>query len=199
MIVGKDLILKKATAVDRFAQLQGEKNDQKKAIATRLAINEMKLNHWAGNELEWQEIYKTVWVEKLMFVELSMDVKEILEVSNKLLSGQKKMIAQLGVIVNNTGQILQNQEIIITNQGVILDVTNQILDNTEELLEINYEILGTVNDIKGSIDDIKANGVKVVANNYSGGKSSSYIWIVVGGLVAFLMLFIILKMVKKKK
>lgn len=197
-----------AQAIEKFLNLQQQEDDEIKSIATNLAYNEMKLNKWTGDEKEWEQVYKTVWVEKLMFVQMTYDVSQILNLSRQLLAGQKKLIAFAGIIISNTGEILKNQEVIITNQGLILDVTGQILENvedikdmTEEILATNYEILGTVKDIQGDVKDMKANGVKVIWDDYTPGtqKIGKYLGIVAGILGAIILLVIVLRLIRKRK
>ncbi len=91
---------------DNFSEAQNEKSNEIKSIATRLAITEMKLNKWSGTEKDFELVYKTVWLEKLMFVQLTYDVNQILSVSRDILAGQKKQILYLGIIISNTGEIL---------------------------------------------------------------------------------------------
>lgn len=182
----------------KFGEFQASKDKEIKALATRFALNEMKLNKWWGSEREWENVYQTVWVEKLMQIELSYNVAEILGISKQLLSGQQKIITALGVIVSNQGEILYNQEIIITNQGIIIDVTGEILLNTEEIIVTTNNILGVVEDIQGTVNDISANGVKIKSNKYTKG-IKSYLKYIAYGLGGVLLLVIILKTLKKKK
>ena len=181
----KNLTLNYATAVEsKFANLQDSVNKEIKSIATKLALNEMLLNKWSKDADLWEQVYKTVWIEKEIFVRMSYDVSSIATISKQLLTGQQKMITALGVIVSNTGQILENQEIIIDNQGIIIDTTG--------------EILGTVKDIQINVNDIVANGVKV-QNNYTGSQTKKYIWLVVGVLLAVILFYIVLKIFKGRK
>lgn len=186
----------------KFKEIQQTRNDNMKAIATNLAMTEMKLNKWYGNEDQWQSIYEGVWVEKFMFVETYYNTQQILDISKKLLKGQRAMITYLGIIVSNTGQILKNQEIIITNQGLILDVTNAIYEDVQDIKATTEIILGTVQDIQGTVNSIQANGVKILRNDYSGpggGGLSKYIGIVAGILGSIILLVIVLRLFKKKK
>lgn len=191
------------------AQKDAKNTAEQKAIATKFALNEMKLNKWSepsnkgeanAYAIQWESIYQTVWLEKLMQVKVAYDVAETLSISKDILTGQQKIITALGVIVNNQGQILQNQEIIITNQGIIIDVTNQILTNTEEIIATTNNILGIVQDIQMDINDISANGVTIKSNNYSGGsaKAKSILTYVLMGLGGILLVYIVLKIMKKR-
>ncbi len=196
----------------QFENAQKQETSEVKALATKFALNEMALNKWEnptssaqgfGYAEKWQQIYEIVWLEKQMLVQMSYDLSEIKNIGRELLAGQKKIITALGVIVTNQGEILYNQEIIITNQGLILDITGQILVNTETIIATTDNILGVVTDIQGTVNDMHTNGVTIASNQWSGGagetKIKNYIWYIVGGLGALLLLFIILKMLKGKK
>ena len=172
---GMDGVALGAAVIDhnqqKYIAVQADKtpdNTAKKALATKLAVNELKLNHWSSVDADYQLVYQTVFIEKLMFVEMSYNISEIHGLAEKLLSGQKQMIASLGLIVSRTGEILANQTIIITKLDEIKIVVDQVLVNTEIIITNTEEILAYQ-------ERFEQNGIKIRddrANNGSGGGSS---------------------------
>ena len=184
-------------AMNSFSLMQQDKTEEKKLLATRLALNWLKLNNWDKSNPDYADVYKTAWVEKMLLVETAYSVNEILSISQELKLQQNKLLADVGLIVNRTGEILKNQEIIITQNGEILDVTNQILDVTTENLAVSYEVLGNVKDIKASVNDMQQNGVKIKANYYRGNSYLKYI--IAAGLILIVIVYVKKKFGKGKK
>lgn len=182
-----------------FDKMQREKTEEKKLLATRLALNWLKLNNWDENAPDYAEVYQTAWIEKMLLVETAYGVNEILSIAQELKQQNNKLLADVGIIVSRTGEILKNQEVIITQNGQILDITGQILDVTTENLAVTYEVLGNVKDIKATVNDMEQNGVKIRQNNYQGGSKTNYVKIIViAGLILVAIVFVKKKFGKKK-
>lgn len=176
-----------------FLNLQREKEDEKKMLATKLALNWLKLNRWDSSSADYTEIYETAWIEKMMLVETAYGVAEIRELSKSILQGQRKLLADVGLIVSRTGEILKNQEVIINNQGEILLIVT-------ENLEVSYEILGNVQDIKATVEDMANNGIIIKKNDYKGGSAgggSMMKYLIIGAIVLGVIIYF--KKKKKKK
>lgn len=180
---------------DKFKQHLKEKEEEKKLLATKLALNEMKLNNWVESAAEWEEVYQQTYIEKMMFVEMYYDIKDIKGIAEELKKGQQKILTNQGLIIKNTGEILKNQEIIIKNQEIIIATTG--------------EILGKVNEIADNVEEIKTKlenaGYTVKVEN--GGNNGSGLGSVAGknnmllyggiGLAALIVILVIIKKMKK--
>jgi len=175
-----------------FDELQAQKSEEQKVLATKLTLNYLKIARWNEGEVDFEEVYQTAWIEKLMFVETAYNVTQTLELAKKIDQNTKQIMADVGLIVSRTGEILKNQEIIIKQNGEILLIV-------KENLAVSYEILGNVKDIKASIDDMQQNGITVKQNDYKGGGNSSMVkYIIIAAIVFAILIFIKKKYGKKK-
>jgi hypothetical protein len=194
MFANRDYTLLSTTreAKNIFATMQREKAEEKKILATKLALNWLRLNRWDKSAADYAEIYQTAWIEKMMIVETAYSVAEIKNDVAQIKSTQQRLLADVGLIVDRTGQILQNQEVIIKQNGEILLIV-------KENLEVSYEILGNVKDIKASVEDMQRNGVIVKSNAYQGGATSYIKYLVIGGLILMAIVYIKRRNAKKGK
>lgn len=179
----KQLVLNTATAESMFDQMQRTEMDEKKMLATQFTVNYLKVNRWDKSAPDYAAIYQTAWVEKMMFVESVYNISQILELTKSIKNSTDKILVDVGLIVDRTGAILENQEVIIKQNGEILLIV-------KENLEVSYEVLGNVKDIKASVEDMQNNGVKVVQDNYQGGRANYMTYLIVGGLILIALIYI---------
>lgn len=144
-----------------FAQTIKDPNASKKALATRFAISEFKLNKWTGSEVNYRDVYKWVWLEKYMFVDQSYSLNEIKKLGEQLLAGQQKYLTELGLIVANTGEILENQTVIIEQNGTILATTQEITTSLTGIQTSIGEIQTAIATIQTNVGEINANLVTI--------------------------------------
>jgi len=187
-------LYEKLASSDRFDIYQRDETEAKKALATKFAINELRVNNFSNSEVDFKEVYHIVWLEKLMFVEMSFTVNEINKRAKLLLSNQKEMIASIGLIVSRTGEILENQTIIISELGEIKVISQQTLDNTFIIIEKTDEVLE-------HLEDFKANGVKIddrrkESGNNGYGKDNTLMYVGIG-VITLVALVVIIKTTKK--
>lgn len=156
-----------------YIQALGDPNSTKKALATRFAIAELKLNRWEPTNTGYRELYKWIWLEKYFFVQNTFDLKTIKEQGEILLNGQTKLLTEIGLIVQNTGEILEGQTVLVDNTGTIISVvldtqtgvntlqgtTTQILNQTSQILAVIYTIQTSIGAIEQNLIVIQ-NGIK---------------------------------------
>lgn len=180
-------------------------NTVKKALATKLAVNELKLNHWTSTDADYELVYKTVFIEKLMFVEMSYNISEIYGMAQELLSGQKQMVATLGLIVSNQGEILRNQRIIITKVDEIKVVVDHIEEISEEILINTETIITNTEEILENQERFEKNGIPIsnrVAGSSNGGggavaaNNNTLLYVGIGA-ATLIVLVIVIKVFKK--
>ena len=186
----RSLILHTASAKEQFDVFQDNKSEEKKLLATRLALNYLKVNRWDESSPDYIEVYQTAWVEKMLLVKTAYGVAEIADIARQLKKGQDRLLVDVGIIVSRTGQILKNQEVIIEQNGTILAIV-------QENLGVSYEILGNVKDIKASVEDMQNNGVRIKRNNYKG--SPNYTTYIIIGVIALIVIVYVKKRFGKKK
>lgn len=140
----------------------------RKMLATKFALAELRLNRFDSKELDYRDIYETVYLEKFMFIEATYNIAQINKLTKKIATNQEKLIADVGLIVKNTGEILENQHVIITQIGeikvVLDDVKNSvdyITDVVDRIDETTQDTNVVVKDIQTSVDDMRSNGITV--------------------------------------
>ena len=187
---------------ESFVILQKQEEEEKKALATKFAVAELKLNRWDSSDVDYQEVYQTVWLEKLMFVEMSYSIEAIKEAAGKILGNQKKMIASVGLIVSRTGEILKNQTIIITKLDEIKVVVDHIEELSEEILVNTETIITNTEDILANQDKFMTNGITIRDERKGGvgggsqANNNTLLYVGIGAAV-LVVLVIVVKMNKK--